>query len=119
MSDGIVWEGDLREQLGSLGTSLRPFIERALQRAAEELLDDSNRYAPKDTGELVDSGSITVDDLTATVRYTARHAVPQHEKTEYRHPRGGQAKFLQQAMDDAQSKLLGIVGEEVRIGWGS
>ena len=39
--------------------------------------------------------------------FGTEYAVPQHEHTEYRHPKKGEAKYLQKAVDERSSGFLG------------
>lgn len=79
-------------------------VEKAAQDAmrdtAKKLLKRSNELAPRDDGDLIKSGKVVVDDLSVTVRYTAPHAVFQHEHLDWEHEDGGGAKFLETASDE-------------------
>lgn len=79
-------------------------IEKAAQdgmrKGARELLKRSRELAPVDDGDLKRSGKVVVDDLSVTVKYTAPHAVFQHEHLDWEHDGGGGAKFLERASDE-------------------
>ena len=83
----------------------------AMRKAARELLKRSNELAPRDDGDLIKSGKVVVDDLSVTVRYTAPHAVFQHERLEWSHDDGG-PKFLERASDEID--IGAAVAEAVR-----
>lgn len=72
----------------------------AMRKAARKVLKRSNELAPVDDGDLRRSGKVVVDDLSVTVRYTAPHAVFQHEHLDWEHDGGGGAKFLEIASDE-------------------
>ncbi len=76
-------------------------IEKAAQDGlkvgAKAMLARARELAPRDDDDLVKSGGVRVDDLTAQVSFTAFHARFQHENLDYEHPHGGQAKFLEAA----------------------
>lgn len=78
-------------------------VEKAAQdgmrKGGRALLKRSRELAPRDDGDLIRSGRVVVDDLSATVRYTAPHAVFQHERLDYSHDDGG-PKFLERASDE-------------------
>lgn len=82
-------------------TPVLSVLEQAAQDGLRDgmgaMLDRSNELAPKDDLDLVDSGRVTIDDLTGQVSYTALHALWQHEDLDFVHEDGGQAKFLEQA----------------------
>lgn len=68
-----------------------------LKKSGRDVLKAARERAPVDDGVLRKSGKVTADDLELTVRFTAPHAWLQHEKLEYQHPNGGQAKYLESA----------------------
>lgn len=72
----------------------------AMRKTGRKLLKRSNELAPEDDGDLIKSGKVVVDDLSVTVRYTAPHAVFQHEHLDWTHEDGGTAKFLERASDE-------------------
>lgn len=77
-------------------TVVEKAVQDGLREAAKAVLKESNELAPKDDGDLVKSGAVRVDDLTAQVSYTAFHARFQHENLDYVHD-DGQPKFLEAA----------------------
>lgn len=83
----------------------------AMRKAGRDLLKRSNELAPVDDRDLIRSGRVVVDDLSVTVRYTAPHAVFQHERLDYVHDDGG-AKFLERASDEID--IAAAVADAVR-----
>lgn len=81
-------------------TAIEQAAQDGLKEAARQALTDARARAPKDTGKLRRSGRVVVDDVGATVRFTAPHAYLQHENLDYRHPDGGEAKYLENAVFD-------------------
>ncbi|MBM3717146.1 MAG: HK97 gp10 family phage protein [Actinobacteria bacterium] len=89
-----------------------------LRTGARGVLAEARDRAPVDDGDLRKSGRVVMDDLDATVKFTAPHAAIVHEKTELNHPNGGQAKFLETAA--LEYSLAEVVAEAVkaRLGGG-
>lgn len=87
-------------------------VQAALKKAAQEALREARKLAPVDDGELRKSGRVNVDDLTVQVSFTGPYAVLQHENLDYQHPSGGQAKFLEQAVQNVSP--LQIIAAEMR-----
>ena len=83
----------------------------AMRKAARQLLKRSNELAPRDDGDLIKSGKVVVDDLSVTVKYTAPHAVFQHEHLDWAHDDGG-PKFLERASDEVD--LAAVVADAVK-----
>lgn len=94
-------------------------VEKAAQDAmratAKKVLKRSNELAPVDDRDLIKSGKVVVDDLSVTIRYTAPHAVLQHEHLDWVHEGGGGAKFLETASDeiDIAAEVAKAVREEL------
>lgn len=94
-----------------------------LNDAAELVQKEARERAPKDTEELVES--IKVDEatprqstLTSRVYSNARHAVPQHERLDYEHPHGGQAKYLESAALDSRAEVERAIAQRVQQAFG-
>lgn len=81
-----------------------PATGRALKAEAETVMVLSQRLVPVDTGDLRDTGTVDEpqvanDEVRVAMRYgnsTVDYSVYVHEDLSARHPRGGQAKFLEQ-----------------------
>lgn len=81
------------------------------------------RYIPIDTGDLMRSGHVKRHGgLYPSVEFgfgnssdgTDKYAVVQHENTWFRHPAGGQAKYLIQPVMRAQKGILDRTGKAIR-----
>ena len=103
-------------------TPVLSVVEKAaqsgLREAAEALLEESNARAPSLSGDLRAAGYVKIDDLTATIGYQSPkgydYIARQHEDLDYKHPRGGEAKFLEKAETAMRGRLERIVGNAVR-----
>lgn len=67
---------------------------------AEIVMDESQKLVPVDTGDLKDSGYVTLPNSRGRIEtgYGGRaeaYALMQHEALDFAHPNGGQAKFLE------------------------
>lgn len=90
----LVWNG------AQVTQKTREAGEKGLRDAAEFILDQSNQRAPIDEGTLINSGSVNVTELTASISYDTPYAVRQHEDTTLRHTNGRDAKFLETALKE-------------------
>ena len=84
--------------------------ERAVRHGGREgagqalliLLRHSLSEVPRDTGALAASGRIeTYDSPGGRVVFDAPYAIIQHERTDFVHPKGGRAKFLENPAADS------------------
>lgn len=95
-----------RANLGRVTVDLRRKAAGALYEIGNEVMAESKRLVPVDTGALKGSGYVTapaVDGGKIEVELgyggpAAQYAVRQHEDLSLRHPGGGQAKFLEQPL---------------------
>lgn len=83
-----------------------------LKVGGREVLKVARERAPEDTRVLKQRSRVVADDLELIVEFTAPHAWLQHEKTEYEHPNGGQAKYLESAA--FESDLAKPIADHVR-----
>ena len=86
-----------------------------MRDTARKVLREARRLAPRDEGTLAKSGRVGVDDTTVYVRFTAPHAWLQHERLDYQHPKGGQAKYLETpALEISEASIIEGVKARLR-----
>ncbi len=61
-----------------------------------------------------DSGFMLVEDLIAQVGFTSFVSLLQHEKLEFRHPNGGEPKFLETAAAEIEPDVERIMAAKLR-----
>lgn len=76
-------------------------------KIALEILDRAQAKVPVDTGFLKSTGKVVQVEDGFEVRYDADYAIYVHENLEAQHPRGGQAKFLEDAFYEVMSEVMG------------
>lgn len=95
--------------------------EEAVRRVGEDLLGEAQRLAPVEEGTLRGSGELEVEntaalspragsEIVATVSFNTVYAARQHEETEWNHPKGGQAKYLEAPLHDRAGRYEHIIG---------
>lgn len=96
---------------------------RGLEEAAEFVLDESKKQVPTEDGRhdigglnLKETGKVTMqaDRDRAAISYDGPYAVYQHELLGLKHPRGGNAKFLERPLVDERDKELEIIADAIR-----
>lgn len=99
---------------------------RGLELGARQVLDVSNSQVPHEVGDLERDGAASVDSATlkSAVSYgrnaeTAEYAVPQHERMDYRHDPGRNAKYLENAFNSEAGVVSQIIAEQTRKGLGT
>ena len=77
-------------------------VEREMTDLTADLLARSKPLVPRDKSTLVRSGTREVvrvgDRIEGRVAYNTVYAARQHEETTWEHPRGGQAKYLEEPL---------------------
>lgn len=109
--DGV---NDLDQRLQRLAASIDNATDRALADSANHLLGEAVSLAPVDTGDLRGSGNLQAIKNGYEVRFNQRYAAVQHERLDYNHPRGGQAKYLEQPLEENRQRYLQHLRDSVR-----
>ena len=79
-------------------------VEKAAQDGLREVgklvLKRARELSPTRSGDSDRSGFVVIDDLTLQVGFKSVVSRLNHENLEWQHPDGGQAKFLEAAVDE-------------------
>lgn len=108
--------------------SLTPALERIRDKAldmsedvaegAEYILEGALKRVPKESGDLAASGRVDEERAglnAAGITFDGPYARWIHEHLHFKHPHGGQAKFLEAAM---KARRVGAVKRAVNHFWG-
>lgn len=95
----------------------REKARKALDRAANNLLEEANRMVPLDWGTLMKSGEASLGDtdLTAVVSYDTAYAVRLHEHPEYNFQGGREGKWLEKACNENHDRILAWLQSELEF----
>lgn len=103
----LVWHGARVKDAERAGTA------RGLMLGAENVLEKSNRIVPIDESTLLKSGHpwppeqigfVGGEGMQSAVTYDTPYACRQHEELTWHHQGNGQAKYLEQTIDDDSVK---------------
>jgi hypothetical protein len=90
---------------------------KGCEDAADELLTRASELCPIEEGTLVRSGRVVTGETGAAVGFgtggSSDYAIPQHERLDYRHDNGRQAKYLEQPHRAMAPEILQIIGRAV------
>ena len=100
MTTRVEWHGE------EVSARLNGASQPSLLKAAEHLLEESNRSVPLLEGTLQRSGTADADDTAGVVAYDTPYARRQHEHLEYRHTDGRRAKWLELTFTENISRVL-------------
>lgn len=103
------WKGD------QIARSIEQAVNNAALAGAELLGDEAVQRTPLDTGTLRASMKVTTDgNGTAAVSYNTPYAARQHEEIGWQHPGGGEAKFLENAVNATAARVKSVIADEIR-----
>jgi hypothetical protein len=103
-----------------------PQVQRMIKQKTKEAMQDivldltrrSKELAPLDTGDLRGSGFGEVEAMTnnviGTVSFNTPYALIQHEDMSFNHPRGGQAKYLEQPLNQNRDRYKSFIQNKIR-----
>lgn len=92
---------------------------QALGICASDLQGKSSAQAPIDTGDLRANCSVSPlqqegDQVWVKVGYNLPYAIVQHERLDFRHPKGGKAKFLEDPYKENAAKYERFIKDAVK-----
>lgn len=112
---GIEWRGDLVGELRAILAKTQ-VLDDDLADGATAVLDESNVLIPKESGDLMASGRIQKDRSgtnAVAITFDGPYARWIHEHMGFKHPRGGQAKFLETALLTKGKAAINAAGEHL------
>ena len=68
-----------------------------------------------ESGGLTVTGDIPENAVSGSVSYNTPYAANQHEHTEYDHPLGGQAKYLESVLTSDKDEILEIIAGNTEV----
>lgn len=114
MTCSTKWNG------GRITVDLQNATDEGVREGLDHLLAASRRLVPEEHGDLKASGTVVLESRgKGSVQYgttpeTAEYAVVQHERLDFNHPRGGQAKYLEAAMTREARRIFQILAKAAR-----
>jgi hypothetical protein len=89
--------------------------KKSVKECALDLKGKAQELAPLgETGDLRGSASVKPDGESYIVGFEESYAVRQHEHTEYKHPNGGQAKYLEQPFRENIDKYINYIADPLK-----
>jgi len=113
----IRWENTLTESLRRIQREAHLMSEDAYA-GAEVILEDAERRVPKESGHLAGTAMIQAQRggvNTVAITYDGPYARWIHEHLHFKHPHGGEAKFLETALLVKGEEAVNKAGEHF---WG-
>jgi hypothetical protein len=117
----IEWKGSLRAGLEQFAVEVHQDTGPALAEGADVVLADARERVPKESDRLAASGKVDEHrggQNTVAVKFDGPYARWIHEHLWFKHPRGGEAKFLETALLTKGGEALRVAGERLWRGRG-
>lgn len=120
MADIVAGAAQLRAALAKAAAKVPVLMAGAMYVEAESIMGQSRQLAPVDRGNLRGSGVVMPPDVAGDLvevefgygGAASEYALIQHERLDFRHP-SGQAKFLEQPVNEASNGLEGRLGRRI------
>lgn len=106
MDISVTGVADALNQINQKIKMLKKNNTAALREIGLDLLDKATKLAPIDTDGLKESGFSETEINAVIIGFTHPEALNQHEHTEFNHPLGGQAKYLEQPFNANSKKYI-------------
>lgn len=114
---GIKIDGfkEVYKKYGLLDDEIIKSALKGTKKLAEVILGESQELVPVDTGILKQSATISTDKNSqiVTISYNTPYARKQHEDNTLNHPKGGQAKYLEQPFNEKSGQLESYIGDAI------
>lgn len=109
----------INQNIRSIEQNIINAVKRAVEDVALDLQGKSQLLAPIDTGDLRGSASTTPvkkvgNVISCQVGFSQEYALKQHENMSYNHPRGGQAKYLEEPLKRNEGRYKQSIKNSVR-----
>lgn len=116
---GVKGERALLRNLDKIRKSYPEAVGVALYQNGIDIMKASTPLVPWEHGILkgswiVDAPKMIKGEPTVRLGYGTHYALYQHERTELNHPRGGEAKFLEKALDSERSGFTGKLARRAK-----
>jgi len=89
-------------------------IEKELKIVGLDLQGKAQALTPVDQGDLQGSAFTEVSGLEAVIGFEEIYAMYIHEGVGYRHPKGGEAKFLEKPYKENVPKYVDMIGNAIK-----
>ena len=106
--------GELNRKLNSIPRKAKDGVKQELMTVLFDLQGESQRRAPIDTGALRGSAFAEQNGLEGTVGFTEIYALYQHEGVGFNHPKGGEAKYLENPFKQRINRYINAIGNAVK-----
>jgi len=116
---------EIRANLQAVQRHTKESMILAGVKHANRVMNASKALVPIETGKLMISGevlepevtdsAVTIDLVYGTSEPTSNYAVVQHERLDFNHPNGGQAKYLEQPLLAMADDLTRALAETVKL----
>lgn len=116
LSVQVEGQREIRERIKELGKKYPRAMAGAIYKLGVAILGNAIPRVPVEFGVLRSSAYVSPPegqgvDANVELGFGTEYAVPQHERTDYKHPRGGEAKFLEKAIDSLAPSALTLLAQ--------
>ena len=110
----IVGMDKLQKTLNNMSPKVYNAVEKELKIITLDLQGKAQQLAPVDTGDLKGSAFADVSGPVGTVGFTEPYALRQHESMGFKHPKGGEAKYLENPYKENKDKYIDAIKDAAK-----
>ena len=112
----ITGDREIRQRINELGKRYPKAMAAAVYKLGVAIMGNALPRVPVEFGALRASGYVAPPEgegaeADVELGFGTVYAVPQHERTDYKHPRGGEAKYLEKAVDQLAPNALQMLSQ--------
>jgi hypothetical protein len=110
----VVGQDEIKKRIAELGKIYPKAMAGAVYKLGVAILSDALPRTPVEFAVLRTSAYVSPPagegaKATVEIGYGTVYAVPQHENLSFKHPRGGEAKFLEKAVNALSPRALKLL----------
>lgn len=112
----LTWDDKLTAGLAQFKADVAAGVEDGLAQGATVIVADAKARVPKESGDLAAGGQVQKargGRNTVGMWFPGPYARWIHEHLNFKHPRGGEPKFLETAMLTKGAEALRVAGERL------
>lgn len=113
MTISVTGAAEFNKYMRRLAASAPKTSTIVLRKITLDLKGKAMRLAPVKKGDLRRSAFAENNDSEGTVGFTEVYATRQHEHVEYIHPKGGQAKYLEEPFNENQERYKDMIVQAI------
>ena len=108
---GVTGIDTLNRNMSALPAKTKGGLRKGMRKSMSSILEEARANAPRQTGELQDSGRLVESRDGISAEFSAQHAAAVHED-----PRSSGHKFMSKVLQRRQATLIDEITKAAKLG---